>query len=78
MPQQNGVVERKNRHLLEVVRASLLEAHMPTSYWGEALTSAIYLINGVPSRTLQFQTPFQTLHNSIYAPTIFNLPPQVF
>ena len=29
-PQQNGVAKRKNRHLLEVVCASLLEAHMPT------------------------------------------------
>ena len=77
-PQQNRVAERKNRHLLEVVRASLLEAHMPTSYWGEALTSAIYLINRVPSRTLQFQTPFQALHNSIHAPPISNLPPRVF
>ena len=64
--------------MLEVVCASLLEAHMPTSYWGEALTSAIYLINRVPSQTLQFQTPFQTLHNSIHAPTISNLPPRVF
>ena len=64
--------------MLEVVRASLLEAHMPTSYWGEALTSAIYLINRVPSRTLQFQTPFQALHNSIHAPTTSNLPPRVF
>ena len=31
-PQQNRVAERKNRHLLEVVRASLFRAHMPTSY----------------------------------------------
>ncbi|WKA10953.1 hypothetical protein VitviT2T_028493 [Vitis vinifera] len=44
-PQQNGVVERKNRHLLEVVRASLIAAKTPISYWGEAVTSAAYLIN---------------------------------
>ena len=31
-PQQNGVAERKNRQLLEVVRASLFEAHMSTKY----------------------------------------------
>ena len=31
-PQQNGVAERKNRHLLEVVCASLFGAHMPKSY----------------------------------------------
>ena len=33
-PQQNGVAERKNRQLLEVVCASLLEARLPLSYWG--------------------------------------------
>ncbi|RVW18959.1 Retrovirus-related Pol polyprotein from transposon RE1 [Vitis vinifera] len=44
-PQQNGVAERKNWHLLEVVRASLIAAKTPISYWGEAITSAAYLIN---------------------------------
>ncbi|WJZ83314.1 hypothetical protein VitviT2T_003006 [Vitis vinifera] len=44
-PQQNGVAEQKNRHLLEVVHASLIAAKTPISYWGEAITSAAYLIN---------------------------------
>ncbi|KAL0421755.1 UNVERIFIED_CONTAM: Retrovirus-related Pol polyprotein from transposon RE1 [Sesamum latifolium] len=61
-PQQNGVAERKNRHLLEVVRASLFEANMPTSYWGEAVTVATYLINRMPSSSLQFRTPFDVLY----------------
>ena len=33
-PQQNGVVERKNRHLLEVVRAFLFDACMLYFFWG--------------------------------------------
>ena len=53
-PQHNGVAERKNRHVLEVVYASLKKAHMPLSYWGHALTSAAYLINRVPSSTIDF------------------------
>ncbi|WJZ86543.1 hypothetical protein VitviT2T_005990 [Vitis vinifera] len=44
-PQQNGVAERKNWHLLEVVHASLIVAKIPISYWGEAITSATYFIN---------------------------------
>ncbi|RVW58707.1 Retrovirus-related Pol polyprotein from transposon RE1 [Vitis vinifera] len=44
-PQQNGVAERKNRRLLEVAHASLIAAKTPISYWGEAITSAAYLIN---------------------------------
>lgn len=77
-PQQNGVAERKNRHLLEVVRASLIEAHMPLQYWGEALTSAAYLINRVPSSTIVFKTPYQALTEAVVAPTVPNLPPHVF
>ena len=53
-PQQNGVAERKKHHLLEVVCASFFGAHIPTSYWGEAITTTAYLINHVPSSSLQF------------------------
>ncbi|XP_026429173.1 uncharacterized protein LOC113325170 [Papaver somniferum] len=74
----NGVAERKNRHLLEVVSASLIKAHMPLMYWGEALTSAAYLINRVPSSTIVFQTPHQALAEAVVAPTVPNLPPHVF
>ncbi|WKA11750.1 hypothetical protein VitviT2T_029220 [Vitis vinifera] len=77
-PQQNGVVERKNRHLLEVVRASLIAAKTPISYWGETITSAAYLINRVPSSSINFQTPLQALTNAVVAPTVPNLPPRVF
>ncbi|RVX08628.1 Retrovirus-related Pol polyprotein from transposon TNT 1-94 [Vitis vinifera] len=77
-PQQNGVAERKNRHLLEVVRASLIEAKISISYWGEAITSATYLINQVPSSPINFQTSLQALTNAIVAPTVPNLPPRIF
>ena len=76
--QQNGVVKLKNRHLLEVARASLIATKMPISYWGEAITSAAYLINWVPSSSIDFQTPLQALTNVVVAPTVPNLPPRVF
>ena len=44
-PQQNGSAERKNRQLLEIVRASLYDMNVPREYWGEAVRSAAYLIN---------------------------------
>ncbi|RVW22233.1 Retrovirus-related Pol polyprotein from transposon TNT 1-94 [Vitis vinifera] len=68
----------KNRHLLEVVRASLIAAKTLISYWGEAITSAAYLINRVPSNSINFQTPLQALTNAVVAPTVPNLPPRVF
>ena len=77
-PQKNGVAELKNRHLLEVVRVSLIAAKMSISYQGEAITSAAYLINRVPSNSIDFQTPLQALTNVVVAPTVPNLPPRVF
>ncbi|RVW89612.1 Retrovirus-related Pol polyprotein from transposon TNT 1-94 [Vitis vinifera] len=77
-PQQNGVAERKNQYLLEVVRASLIAAKIPISYWGEAITSAAYLINRVASSSIDFQTHLQALTNVVVAPTVTNLPPRVF
>ena len=35
-PQQNGVAERKNRHLLEVARSLMLSTSLPSYLWGDA------------------------------------------
>ena len=56
-PQQNGIAERKNRHLLEVARSIMFTTHIPKQFWGEAVLTATYLINRMPSRVLNFQTP---------------------
>ena len=77
-PQQNGLAERKNRQLLEVVRASLFGMNMPRFYWGEAVKSAAYLINRTPSRVIDFQTPQPKLQSLLSIPHLPNLEPRVF
>ncbi|CAN0910966.1 Retrovirus-related Pol polyprotein from transposon TNT 1-94 [Linum grandiflorum] len=56
-PQQNGIAERKNRHLLETARALLFTKNVPKHLWGEAVLSATYLINRLPCRVLNYKTP---------------------
>ena len=56
-PQQNGIAERKNRHLLEVARALMFSMNVPSYLWGDAVLTACYLINRMPTRVLNFQTP---------------------
>jgi transposase InsO family protein len=47
-PQQNGIVERKNRHILETARALLLESRVSQNFWDSAVLMAVYLINRLP------------------------------
>ncbi|XP_033129820.1 uncharacterized protein LOC103872873 isoform X1 [Brassica rapa] len=60
-PQQNGVVERRNRTLLEMTRSILKHMNLPNYLWGEAVRHATYLINRVATRSLDGKTPYEVL-----------------
>lgn len=64
-PQQNGRVERKHQHLLNVGRALLYQSKLPASYWSYALLHATFIINRVTSPHLHNKSPYQLLHNKI-------------
>lgn len=78
-PQQNGVAERKNGHLLDQTRALLFQRNVPKHFWGEAVLTATYLINRLPTRMLGFKSPMEML--STFYPSISisnNLVPRIF
>ena len=77
-PQQNGIVERKNRHVLETARALLFGGHAPTRFWVNTVTIVVYLLNRMPSKVLDFQTPLQPLSGYTPVPAILMLSPRVF
>lgn len=60
-PQQNGVVERKHRHLLETCRALLFHSHASKKFWGEGILTTTHLINRFPSSVVHSLSPYQVL-----------------
>ncbi|KAG8486951.1 hypothetical protein CXB51_020530 [Gossypium anomalum] len=69
--EQNGVAERKHRHVVETGITLLAQANLPIDYWGYAFYSATHLINRLPTSVLEGKTPFQCLFNR--APTYDHL-----
>ncbi|KAL0434830.1 UNVERIFIED_CONTAM: putative mitochondrial protein [Sesamum radiatum] len=63
-PQQNGVVERKHRHLLQVARAIMFEFGLPRIFWADSILVAIHIINKLPSSKLNWKTPFELLYKA--------------
>ncbi|UYV73309.1 hypothetical protein LAZ67_10002666 [Cordylochernes scorpioides] len=61
-PAQNGVAERKNRSLMEMTRCMLFDSGLPQSQWAEAVTTANYLHNRIPSKATD-KTPFELWTN---------------
>ncbi|CAL9196629.1 unnamed protein product [Musa hybrid cultivar] len=62
-PQQNGVVERKNRNLQEMARTMLNEHNLPKYFWAEAVNTACYILNRVLVRPLLTKTPYELWNN---------------
>jgi hypothetical protein len=58
MPQWNGVSERRNRTLLDMLRSMMSQDDLPLSFWGYALETATFTLNRVPSKSVE-KTPYE-------------------
>jgi hypothetical protein len=57
-PKANGIAERRNRTLLDMVRSMMARANLPTSFWGEAILTAMHILNRIPTKALE-KTPHE-------------------
>lgn len=61
-PQQNGVVERRNRTLMEMARSIMKHMSVPNRLWGEAIKHSTYLLNRIATRAIKDRTPYEVYH----------------
>nr|GEZ54733.1 putative ribonuclease H-like domain-containing protein [Tanacetum cinerariifolium] len=64
-PQQNGVIERQNRTLIEAARTMLIYAQASLFLWAEAVATACYTKNRSIIRLRHEKTPYELLHNKL-------------
>ena len=60
-PEQNGVVERKNRTLIEAARTMLADSGLPLTFWAEAVNTACYVQNRVLINSRHQKTAYELL-----------------
>jgi transposase InsO family protein len=58
-PQQNGVVERRNQSVVGTARSLLKAKGLPSMFWGEAVNTAVYLLNRSSSKSIGGKTPYE-------------------
>lgn len=58
---QNGVVERKHRHIVELGLTLLSHASIPITFWDHAFLTVVYLINRLPISSFNGDVPYSVL-----------------
>ena len=70
-PEQNGLAERRHRHIVEIALTLLLHASVPTKFWTAAFRTAVFLINHLPTSVLGYKSPYEVIFG--YAPAYDSL-----
>lgn len=58
-PQHNGVAERRNRTIVEHIRALLHASGLPKTLWGEAAHHVVWLLNRTTTKAVDGKTPYE-------------------
>ncbi|GKE51027.1 putative ribonuclease H-like domain-containing protein [Tanacetum coccineum] len=72
-PQQNGVIERRNRTLIEAARTMLIYTKAPLFLWAEAVATACYTQNRSIIRVCHGKTPYELLHDKLHDLSFFHV-----
>lgn len=72
-PEQNGLTERKHRHIIETTVTLLQYAKLPSQYWFFACQAVVYLINRMPTPVLKNQSPFEALFGTSHVITYLRM-----
>ena len=72
---QNGVTERKNRHLLEMARALIFQMKVPKKFWADVVSITCFLINRMPTVVLKAVILYKVIHPHI---SLFPIEPRIF
>lgn len=62
-PQSKMGGREKTGHIIETAITLMQQAQLPITFWLEAITTALYLINRLPNSSIDFQVPFHVLYN---------------
>lgn len=71
--EQNDIAERRHRHIVATGLSLHHHAKLPLPFWSHAFQTAVHLINRLPNSILEFQSPYEKLHNT--SPSYHNLKP---
>ena len=61
-PEPNGIAEHKHRHIVETGLTFLSQANLPLKFLEDAFVYVVYLINRLPTKSLQYKSSLEVLH----------------
>jgi hypothetical protein len=64
-PQQNGIAERQNRTVMDMVRSMLSYSNLPVKLWMKALKTVMHILNRVPSKSVITPRVTETLNHCL-------------